>query len=132
MIRMIKVNARFIQRYTFLLQLRIVFWLLKTIDQLIAMDIFINVLFRISSYCQFFSLFQLLFNKTFNDQLFRQRRRFIKWSIFLTWRNNWWRRISRNSFKSREKKLWIIMIKANQRIARKVYKRKSTYIFFEN
>ena len=131
MIRMIKVNARFIQRYTFLLQLRIVFWLLKTIDQLIAMDIFINVLFRISSYCQFFSLFQLLFNKTFNDQLFRRRQRFIKWSIFLTWRNNWWRRISRNSFKSREKKLWIIMIKANQRIARKVYKRKSTCIFFE-
>ena len=50
---------------------------------------------------------------------------------FSTQRNNWWRRTFRSSFKSREKEFWIVMTEANLRIARKAYKRKSTYIFFE-
>ena len=52
-------------------------------------------------------------------------------SSFLIWRNNWWRRVSRNTFKSREKEFWIVTTKTDQRIARKAYKRKSTCIFFE-
>ena len=46
-------------------------------------------------------------------------------------RNNWWRRVSRNSFKSRKEKFWIVMTKANRRIARKACKRESICIFFE-
>ena len=47
-----------------------------------------------------------------------------------TRQNNWWRQASRSSFKSREEKLWIVMIKADRRIARKACKWKSTYISF--
>ena len=52
-------------------------------------------------------------------------------SFFSTRRNNWWRRISRNSFKSQEKKFWIITTETNRRIARKTCKRESICIFFE-
>ena len=39
---------------------------------------FVNVLLCISSRYQSFNVFQLFFNKIFNNQSFRQRRRFIK------------------------------------------------------
>ena len=48
-----------------------------------------------------------------------------------TRRDNWWRRASRSSFKSREKKFEVVMTEADRRIARKICKRKSTCTFFE-
>ena len=109
----------------------IVSWSLKIIDQLMTMNIFVNVLLRTSSRCQFFNLFQLFLNKIFNDQLFRRRRQFIERSIFLTRQNNWWQRVFQNSFKSREKEFWIIIAETDRRIAWKTCKQKSIYISFE-
>ena len=48
-----------------------------------------------------------------------------------TRQNNWWRRASRSSFRSREKKFWIVMTEADRRIARKACRRESACTFFE-
>ena len=123
-------NARFIRWHTFFLQLMIVSWSLKIIDQLMAMNIlptFYFVLHHVVNLSVFLNYFSIKLSMIScfdgDDDLSNE-------SFLSTRRDNWWRRISRSSLKSREKKSWVVTTKADRRIAQKACKRKLTCIFF--
>ena len=124
-------NAKFIRRHMFFFQLMIVFWSLKIIDQSMTMNIlstFYFVLHHVVNLSVFFNYFsvKLLMISCFDDD-----DDLLNKSFLLIRRNNWWRQVSRNSFKSREKKFWIITTETNRRITQKICKRKFVCIFFE-
>ena len=128
---MIKVNVKFIRRHTFFLQLMIVSWLLKIIDQSMTMSIssiFYFVLHHVVNFSTFFNYFlieSLMINCSDDDDDLSNK------SFLLTRRDNWWRRVFRNSFKLREKELWIVTAEADRRIARKICKWEFACTFFE-
>ena len=124
-------NARFIRRHTSFLQLMIVSWSLKIIDQSMTMNIsstFYFIFHHVINLSIFFNYFliKFLIISCFDDD-----DDLLNKSSFSTRRNNWWQRVFRSTFKSREKKFWIVTTKTNQRIARKACRRKSTYTFFK-
>ena len=109
----------------------IVSWSLKIIDQSMTMSIsstFYFVLHHVVNLLIFLNYFSIKFSMI---NCFDNNNDLLNESFLSTRWNNWWRRVFRNLFKSREKKFWVIATKTDQRIAQKVYKWKSTCIFFE-
>ena len=109
----------------------IVSWSLKITDQSMTMNISPTSYFvfhHVINFSTFFNYFSIKFSMiscSDGDGDLSNK------SFLSTRRNNWWRRVSRSTLRSQEKKFWIITIKADRRIARKTCKRKSTCIFFE-
>ena len=109
----------------------IVFWSLKIIDQSMTMNIsstFYFVFYHVVNLLTFFNYFLIKFSMI---NCFDDDNDLLNKSFFSTQRINRWQQIFRNSFRSREEKFEIVMTETNWRIARKVCKQKSIYIFFE-
>ena len=108
----------------------IIFWSLKIIDQSMTMSIsstFYFVLHHVVNLSVFFNYFLI---KLSMINCFDDDDNLSNESSLSTRQDNWWRRVSRNSFRSRKEKLWIVMTEADRRIARKACKRESTCTFF--
>ena len=124
-------NARFIRRHTFFFQLMIVSWSLKIIDQSMTMNILSTSYFvlhhvvNFSVFLNYFSIKLSMINCFDGDDDLSNE------LFFSTRRDNWWRRISRNSFKSQKEEFWIVTTKTDRRIAQKACRRESTCIFFK-
>ena len=131
MTRMTKVDARFTRRHTSPPQLMIVSWPLKTTDQSMTMNIsptsyfVLHHVINLSAFPNYFSIKSSMTSCSDGDDDLSNE------SFLSTQRNNWWRRVSRSTLRSREEKLWVVATKTDRRIARKACKRKSTCIFFE-
>ena len=124
-------NAKFIRRHTSPPQLMIVSWSLKIIDQSMTMSIpptSYFVLHHVVNFSIFFNYSSIrlsMINCSDGDG------DLLNESFLSTRQNNWWRRISRSSFRSQEEKLWIVATEANRRIARKACKQEFACTFFE-
>ena len=124
-------NARSTRRHTFPSQLMIVSWPLKTTDQSMTMNILPTsyfVLHHVINFSVFSNYFSIKFSMI---NCFNGDNDLSDESFLSTRRDNWWRRVSRSSLRSREKEFWIVTTKADRRIARKACKRESTCTFFE-
>ena len=131
MIKVTKMNARFIQRHTSFFQLMIVSWLLKIIDQSMAMSISSTsyfVLHHVINLSVFLNYFSIKFSMI---SCFDGDGDLSDESFFPAQRDNWWRRVSRSTFRSREEELWVVTAETDRRIARKACKRESACTFFE-
>ena len=109
----------------------IVLWSLKIIDQSMTMNIsstsyfVLHHVINLSIFLNYFSIKLSMISCSDDDDDLSNE------SFFSIQQDNWWRRVSRNTLKSREEKFWIVTIEADRRITRKACKRESACTFFE-